>query len=194
MILRQPEESYQSLEMKYESFSSFRIQRDKKSNNPKHTTHSILLRIFFLKKKSIICKFAIKCSCWSQRNKYPVDRKGGIQKPSRISKVCFRASVAARSHQDGLMHTCRYLSSLFEICFTAFYQMKCKCQSRVFFLCYEPDHPEGQMAHSGVKTSLTEVTFCSAIKELPCWESLSVAKIKTVFLGAPLIPWRKLKS
>lgn len=51
MVLRQPEEEYQSLEMKYESVSSFRLQRDKKNNNLKYTTHSTLLCFFFFLKE-----------------------------------------------------------------------------------------------------------------------------------------------
>jgi hypothetical protein len=61
MTWRQPEEYYQSLEMNYGSFSSFRIQRDQKSNNPKYASHFFLLYLV-QEKNDIACKLAIDIS------------------------------------------------------------------------------------------------------------------------------------
>lgn len=95
MVLRQPEEEYQSLEMKYESVSSFRLQRDKKNNNLKYTTHSTLLCFFFFLKEKKMLSFANlpQNVLAGVRGTNILWRQGRDKKLSRMNKVCLRASV-----------------------------------------------------------------------------------------------------
>lgn len=96
MVLRQPEEEYQSLEMKYESVSSFRLQRDKKNNNLKYTTHSTLLCFFFffLKEKKMLSFANLPQNVLAGvRGTNILWRQGRDKKLSRMNKVCLRASV-----------------------------------------------------------------------------------------------------
>lgn len=77
--------------MDYESFSSFRTQRDKKSNNPKYSTHSFLLS-FLKKKKKLSFENLLQNCLVKVRGTDILERIGKNKKWSK--KPCLNASLS----------------------------------------------------------------------------------------------------